>query len=79
MAEGPSILPNLPRVAAVKQDALPYEPVCAIFRRYLHGRKLKFTPERAMILDAVLRQKGLFEAEKLLSELDRLGHRASRA
>ena len=32
-----------------------------------------------MILDAVLRQKGLFEAEKLLSELDRLGHRASRA
>ena len=79
MAEGPSILPNLPRVATVKQDALPYEPVCAIFRRYLHGRKLKFTPERAMILDAVLRQKGLFEAEKLLSELDRLGHRASRA
>ncbi|HEX5243284.1 MAG TPA: transcriptional repressor [Tepidisphaeraceae bacterium] len=79
MAEGPSILPNLPRVAAVKQDALPYEPVCAIFRRYLHGRKLKFTPERAMILDAVLRQKGLFEAEKLLSEMDRLGHRASRA
>lgn len=79
MAESPSILPNLPRVAAVKQDALPYEPVCAIFRRYLHGRKLKFTPERAMILDAVLRQKGLFEAEKLLSELDRLGHRASRA
>lgn len=79
MAEGPSILPNLPRVSAVKQDALPYEPVCAIFRRYLHGRKLKFTPERAMILDAVLRQKGLFEAEKLLSELDRLGHRASRA
>jgi Fur family ferric uptake transcriptional regulator len=79
MAEGPSIFPNLPRVAAVKQDALPYEPVCAIFRRYLHGSKLKFTPERAMILDAVLRQKGLFEAEKLLSELDRLGHRASRA
>jgi Fur family ferric uptake transcriptional regulator len=58
---------------------LPYEPVCAIFRRYLHGRKLKFTPERAMILDAVLRQTGLFEAEKLLGELQRLGHRASRA
>jgi Fur family transcriptional regulator, ferric uptake regulator len=79
MAEGARILPNLPRVASVKQEAMPYEPVCAIFRRYLHGRKLKFTPERAMILDAVLRQTGLFEAEKLLSELQRLGHRASRA
>ena len=40
--------------------------MCAIFRRYLHGKKLKFTPERAMILDAVLRKTGLFEAERLL-------------
>ena len=32
-----------------------------------------------MILDAVLRQSGLFEAEKLLAELQKLGHRASRA
>jgi len=79
MAQGANILPNLPRVAAARPEALPYEPVCAIFRRYLHGRKLKFTPERAMILDAVLRQTGLFEAEKLILELQRLGHRASRA
>lgn len=62
-----------------KGDTLPYEPVCAIFRRYLHGQKLKFTPERAMILDAVLRQKGLFEAERLVSDLKALGHRVSRA
>src|SRR3954466_6281 len=79
MAEGAHILPNLPRVSAAQREALPYEPVCAIFRRYLHGEKLKFTPERAMILDAVLRQKGLFDAEQLVTDLKELGHRVSRA
>jgi Fur family ferric uptake transcriptional regulator len=79
MSEAARILPNLPKVATVRREALPYEPVCALFRRYLHGRKLKFTPERAMILDAVLRQTGLFEAERLVAELQRLGHRVSRA
>jgi Fur family ferric uptake transcriptional regulator len=50
-----------------------------MFRRYLHGQKLKFTPERAMILDAVLRKEGLFEAEGLVEDLKRLKHRVSRA
>jgi len=53
--------------------------VCAIFRRYLHQEKLKFTPERAMILDAVLRKEGLFEPEQLIDGLKRLGHKVSRA
>ena len=79
MSEGAHILPNLPRVAAARPEALPYEPVCAIFRRYLHGRKLKFTPERAMILDAVLRNTGLFEAERLVGDLKKIGHPVSRA
>src|SRR3982751_5291607 len=80
MAEGAHILPNLPRVSAARrEESLPYEPVCAIFRRYLHGRKLKFTPERAMILDAVLRRNGLFEAERLVADLKQIGHNVSRA
>src|SRR4051795_7765306 len=80
MADGPHILPNLPKVAlGARREALPYEPVCAIFRRYLHGEQLKFTPERAMILDAVLRKTGLFEAERLVQDLKELGHRVSRA
>jgi Fur family transcriptional regulator, ferric uptake regulator len=66
-------------VAAAHRSTLPYEPVCAVFRRYLHGEKLKFTPERAMILDAVLRKNGLFEAERLVDDLKSLGHRVSRA
>jgi Fur family ferric uptake transcriptional regulator len=75
----PNILTNLPRSIVPKTLATPYEPVCAIFRRYLHGHKLKFTPERAMILDAVLRKDSLFEADSLVPELKKLGHRASRA
>lgn len=79
MAEGPRILSNIPKARGRNREALPYEPVCAIFRRYLHEQKLKFTPERAMILDAVLRQTGLFEAERLVFDLKELGHRVSRA
>src|SRR3954465_8567424 len=80
MADGPHILPHLPKVAlGARREALPYETVCAIFRRYLHGEQLKFTPERAMILDAVLRKHGLFQAEQLVNDLYQLGHRVSRA
>jgi Fur family ferric uptake transcriptional regulator len=79
MTTGPHILPNRPKVRAPKQQALPYEPVCAIFRRYLHGQKLKFTPERAAMLDTVLRRTGLFEAEQLAADLKELGHDVSRA
>src|SRR5829696_6939400 len=80
MSEGPHILASLPRVSKARQpESTPYEPVCAIFRRYLHGRKLKFTPERAMILDAVLRRTGLFEAERLVGDLKEIGHPVSRA
>lgn len=74
------VLTNIPRVLSQNANKpLPYEPVCAVFRRYLHGQKLKFTPERAMILDATLRKPGLFEAEQLVGDLKQLGHRVSRA
>lgn len=81
MPDSPHILSNIPRTASAsrRQQALPYEPVCAVFRRYLHAEKLKFTPERAMILDAALRRGGLFEAEILTADLKQLGHRVSRA
>ena len=79
MADGAHILPNIPKISPKSRETLPYEPVCAIFRRYLHEQSLKFTPERAMMLDAVLRQKGLFEAEGLVSDLKGLGHNVSRA
>src|SRR5580658_1090099 len=80
MPDVPHILPTIPKMGNTAQrPALPYEPVCAAFRRYLHSQTLKFTPERAMILDAVLRKSGLFEAEGLAGDLQQLGHRVSRA
>src|SRR3954466_11113154 len=80
MSREPHILPSLPRASAGQpRQAAPYEPICAIFRRYLHEQKLKFTPERAMMLDAVLRKEGLFEPEGLVDDLKKVGHRGSRA
>jgi Fur family ferric uptake transcriptional regulator len=80
MSRGPHILPSLPKVSGESRaQTMPYEPVCAVFRRYLHQEKLKFTPERAMILDAVLRREGLFEPEQLIESLKGLGHKVSRA
>src|SRR3954452_21121547 len=80
MSAAPHILPSLPKATTSQpRPTLPYEPVCAIFRRYLHEQKLKFTPERAMMLDAVLRKDGLFEPEQLVDDLKKLGHRVSRA
>ena len=77
-AETAHVLPNLPKVVA-RRESTPFEPVCAMFRRYLHDQKLKFTPERAMMLDAVLRKTRLFEPEQLVADLKGLGHRVSRA
>lgn len=80
MSSTPQILANLPKIGtAIAQQMSAYEPVCAVFRKYLRGQKLKFTPERAMILDAALRREGLFEAEALVADVKTTGHRVSRA
>lgn len=42
------------------------EPLCAVFRRKLKSEGLKYTPERAQVLDTVMRQDGVFEADTIL-------------
>jgi len=64
--------------ATVQEDKLIL-PVCAIFRRYLKRQGLKFTIERAMILDAVLGKEEVFEADQLMEEMRAAGHRVSKA
>lgn len=54
-------------------------PLCSVFRRYLKAQGLKYTTERADVLDAIIARDGLFEAEELLLELRRRGHRVSKA
>ncbi|MEE9403958.1 MAG: transcriptional repressor [Algisphaera sp.] len=44
-------------------------PLCAIFRRFLKQQGLKFTTERAVILDAVLSRDNVFEADQLIADL----------
>jgi Fur family transcriptional regulator, ferric uptake regulator len=82
MSQRPHLLPSIQKqkfAAEAQHQVLPYEPICAIFRRYLHNHKLKFTPERAMILDAALRKEGLFEPDELVTQLKDVTNKVSRA
>jgi Fur family ferric uptake transcriptional regulator len=54
-------------------------PLCSVFRRFLRSRNLKYTPERADILDAILELDGLFEVDTLLGEMRSRGYRVSKA
>lgn len=54
-------------------------PLCAIFRRHLKKQNLKYTQERADILDAIIEHDALFEADELLRILQDRGHRVSKA
>jgi Fur family ferric uptake transcriptional regulator len=55
------------------------EPLCAVFRRSLRERNLKYTPERADVLNAIIERDAVFEVEDLLKEMRRRGHRVSKA
>jgi len=55
------------------------EPLCAVFRRALKKEGLKYTPERAMILDTIIELDNLFEAEQLLEAMKSKGHSVSKA
>lgn len=55
------------------------EPLCAVFRRKLKSEGLKYTPERAQVLDTIMRFDGVFEADRLLDELRASDFRVSKA
>ena len=57
----------------------PMAPLCSVFRRFLKSKGLKYTAERADVLDAIIARDGLFEAEELLLEMRKRGHRVSKA
>ncbi|MFN7374120.1 MAG: Fur family transcriptional regulator [bacterium] len=46
------------------------EPMCAVFRRHLRAVGLKYTPERARVLDTALGMHGPFLVDDLLAKLD---------
>ena len=54
-------------------------PLCSVFRRFLRTKGLKYTVERADVLDAIIARDGLFEVEELLLSMRQRGHRVSKA
>jgi len=54
-------------------------PLCAVFRRFLKTQDLKYTPERADILNAIIDRDGVFEVEELMLEMRGRGYRVSKA
>lgn len=72
-------LPPIPDMD--EQGSVPpiFEPLCAVFRRRLKADGQKYTPERARVLDAVIRMDGPFEAEQLVEDLRASGYRVSKA
>ena len=54
-------------------------PLCSVFRRYLKSLGLKYTPERADILNAIIERDSVFEVEELLAGMRRRGDRVSKA
>ncbi len=65
-----------PTASPVSADLVP---LCAVFRRFLKAKGLKFTAERASILDAVLNEDGVFEVDELMYKLHQAGHHVSKA
>lgn len=49
-------LPPLSPETPASDDIQIVEPLCAVFRRKLKSEGLKYTPERAQILDAIIRR-----------------------
>lgn len=72
---------DLPPIDETETAAVPtiFEPLCAVFRRRLKAEGQKYTPERARVLDAVIRMEGPFEAEQLVADLRDSGYRVSKA
>lgn len=55
------------------------EPLCAVFRRKLRSEGLKYTPERAQVLDTIVRHDGLFDADMVIAKVKGTGIRVSKA
>ena len=55
------------------------EPLCAVFRRRLKELGQKYTPERAQVLDTIIKIDDVFEAEQLQDALKKSEFRVSKA
>lgn len=70
---------DLPAVSPLSADSAAMAPLCSVFRRFLKSKDLKYTPERADILNAIIERDGVFEVEQLLREMHENGGRGANA
>lgn len=79
----PSTPPQRRKPAPSPQPPAPdltiFEPLCAVFRKKLRAEGLKYTPERAQVLDSIVGFDGTFEAERVLASVRKSGIRVSKA
>ncbi len=68
-----------PEIAAHPEVFTIIEPLCAVFRRGLKAEGLKYTPERAAILDTVIRVESVFTADETIERVRGSGFRVSKA
>ena len=54
-------------------------PLCAVFRKHLKSQDLKYTRERADILDTIMETDDVFDADMILDEMKKRGHGSSKA
>ncbi|MEE2680783.1 MAG: transcriptional repressor [Planctomycetota bacterium] len=54
-------------------------PICSVFRRFLKSKGLKYTPERAAILDSIIDRDEVFEVEEILLQMRASESRVSKA
>ena len=54
-------------------------PICSVFRRFLKSKGLKYTPERAAILDSIIDRDEVFEVEEILLQMRAGESRVSKA
>ena len=71
--------PNSSTNRPLPADSSQMAPLCAIFRRHLKEQNLKYTPERADILNSILEFDDVFEADSLMQMMRDRGNRASKA
>ena len=74
-AVGPGHVPLAAGSAALRVSV----PLCAVFRRYLKSVDLKYTNERADVLDAIVALDRPFEADELQASLAARGRNVSKA
>jgi Fur family ferric uptake transcriptional regulator len=73
-------LTPIPSDPAPDRDGLQImAPLCAVFRQYLRRQNLKYTPERADILDAIIERDAVFEVDALMLDMRQQGFRVSKA